>query len=551
LPQTNYLTSVWGSSPTDVWAVGAKGVILHDEGGGFGEAVSPTTSDLFLVHGSAPGDAWAIGADGVILRLQGQTWSVFDQPSGSNWSGLFARAPEDAWLVGSDGVGSVVKHWDGAAWSKASVPAGDYKSVWASGPNDLFLLDYFSTLQHWDGTSLTPQTLSHVGMVDAVWATGPDDVWACGSYNYTIGFEHWDGKTWTLAPGDEDVDLCKSLWGNASDGMFALGSARLWRLSGTSWKAEKSIYDYPYELVLEAGFVSGQDTWVVGGDGAALKRHDAQDSLNIGTLASLRSMWGASDSDFWAVGLVDGIAESAHIVHVVDGTLSGQKLYVDSMNGVWGSSASDIWAVGGDFVVPAIMHYDGTSWQSFGDSLPLGDSALSSVWGTGPHDVFFAGYRNLAHWDGATLVNDPISKDRYFSSVWGAAPDDVWAVGDTFAHYDGDQWTLVGAALTDALAAISGTAANDIWAVGATIKHYDGTQWTDAYQPTAALYAVRSLAKDDVYAVGDGGLVLHYDGKSWQSLSDITDAPLFSIWATKPSQVFFGGATGNLLKRGN
>jgi hypothetical protein len=63
-----------------------------------------------------------------------------------------------------------------------------------------------------------------------------------------------------------------------------------------------------------------------------------------------------------------------------------------------------------------------------------------------------------------------------------------------------------------------GTENNDIWAVGdaGTILHWDGYQWSQVESKTTNyLLGVWGSSSNDVWAVGVGGTVLHWDGTAW------------------------------------
>jgi hypothetical protein len=58
-----------------------------------------------------------------------------------------------------------------------------------------------------------------------------------------------------------------------------------------------------------------------------------------------------------------------------------------------------------------------------------------------------------------------------------------------------------------------GTSSRDYFAVGegGVIIHYDGEQWTTMTSPTSNyLYGVWGTSSANVYAVGDNGTILHY-----------------------------------------
>ena len=55
------LFGIWGSSATDVFAVGRRGTILHYNGSNWSPMTSGTTTDLVDVWGSSSNDVFAVG----------------------------------------------------------------------------------------------------------------------------------------------------------------------------------------------------------------------------------------------------------------------------------------------------------------------------------------------------------------------------------------------------------------------------------------------------------------------------------------------------------
>jgi hypothetical protein len=114
------------------------------------------------------------------------------------------------------------------------------------------------------------------------------------------------------------------------------------------------------------------------------------------------------------------------------------------------------------------------------------------------------------------------------------------------------------------LNAVSGTAADDVWAVGdgAVILHCDGNGWSrDMRIPSdvahakvpPALYGVWAASPKNVWAVGSAGLILHFDGAQWttndvgnavfcDSISSICSGNLRAIWGQASAVVAVGGA---------
>ena len=64
---------------------------------------------------------------------------------------------------------------------------------------------------------------------------------------------------------------------------------------------------------------------------------------------------------------------------------------------------------------------------------------------------------------------------------------------------------------------------------------------------TKDLKKVFGYSPSDVYAVGDDGMILHYDGISW-SAHDMVSASLVSIWGSSPESMYAVGARGTVLR---
>lgn len=110
------LRALWGSSASDIWAVGDVGTIRHLTNTTASEwtiTPSPTREDLYGLWGSAADDVWAVGAAGAILHYDGKGWSevlaAFPAGQKPDLRGVWGSAKNDVWIVG-DGV---TLHYDG------------------------------------------------------------------------------------------------------------------------------------------------------------------------------------------------------------------------------------------------------------------------------------------------------------------------------------------------------------------------------------------------------------------------------------------------------
>ena len=76
----------------------------------------------------------------------------------------------------------------------------------------------------------------------------------------------------------------------------------------------------------------------------------------------------------------------------------------------------------------------------------------------------------------------------------------------------------------------------DVWVVGdgGLVLHFDGTTWTEQSVGAGALRSVFALSTSDVWACGDNGMLLHYDGSNWSAVASGTSR-LISLPGPQPS----------------
>jgi hypothetical protein len=203
---------------------------------------------------------------------------------------------------------------------------------------------------------------------------------------------------------------------------------------------------------------------------------------------------------------------------------------------VWGTAPDDVFAVGGALgngTPAAMLHYDGSAWTELA---PGGTATLWWTYGTSDKDVWAVGEQGrIVHWDGAAFVEHASGTTATLFGVWAAATNDVWAVGgtpgagasapnDVVLHFDGSSWTPAPPpqALGLSFFKVWGASANDLYVVGeaGVMWHRSGTAWTLESQPPIAagtLLTVNGCGPNEIYAVG-GRDVLRSDGTSWSRL---------------------------------
>jgi len=197
---------------------------------------------------------------------------------------------------------------------------------------------------------------------------------------------------------------------------------------------------------------------------------------------------------------------------------------------VWGTSATDVWAAGADTrdgQGPLLLHFDGSSWARL-PTEQSGDLWWAFGFESGPVYLGGAGGVILRYEDGAFTRLETPGTGTVFG-IWGASPDDLWAVGGAPGGAQGAfAWRL--------------QSAGDTWQPAAELP--------PDLAARNALWKVFGHGPDDVWLVGTGGKVLHWDGAALtESFTGIAES-LFTVHANSTRFAAVGGfGSGLLLER--
>jgi hypothetical protein len=190
---------------------------------------------------------------------------------------------------------------------------------------------------------------------------------------------------------------------------------------------------------------------------------------------------------------------------------------------------------------------------------------LSSVWGSAPDDVFVVGGQPEAgavfHFDGTAWSRMELPPIPILVWVFGFEANDVFAVGEQGGaiRFDGASWSRIETGTDIDLWGVWGAVANDVWAVGGelangppVILHFDGAAWgrvalPDLDRTSTALLKVWGTSASQVFAVGQAGMILEFDGFRWRQSASGTGEDLISLWGTGPDRIIAVGGRSNGL----
>ena len=249
------LLSAWGTSATDVYAVGGplgntgfRALVMHFDGTSWHrlDAGANNVDTYWWAHGSGPKDVWLSGSNGRLSRWDGAAFQHYASGTTATIFGVWAASPTDAWAVGgtpeatSGQPNDVLLHWDGTSWTPSPLPRAlgrTYFKVWGSGPDDVFVVGEAGTIWHrkggaWNLDSEPP--VAH-GTLLTVHGCGPKDVYAVGSRDVL----HYDGTTWKP---DTTVQLLNDVNGVACAGSGASAAALIVGFGGLKQRRQAGAW---------------------------------------------------------------------------------------------------------------------------------------------------------------------------------------------------------------------------------------------------------------------------------------------------------------------
>lgn len=211
------------------------------------------------------------------------------------------------------------------------------------------------------------------------------------------------------------------------------------------------------------------------------------------------------------------------------------------------------------------------SWTTVAEKL---DGALLAVWGPSPSDVWAVGGAlgngaapTVVRWDGARVTPVPTTGTETYWWVHGTAADDVWLVGEKgrISHWNGSALEERTSGTTATLFGVMAFSPNDVWAVGGTpdqpdapndvVLHWDGAAWKAEPVPEpkkGAFFKVWGASPDDLWVVGEAGVVWHRTAGSWKrEAAGLAQGRLTTVAGCSASEVYAVGGRDFLAWNGS
>jgi hypothetical protein len=224
-------SSIWGTSATDVFAVGwstlppsSNNFVIHYDGQqwsrSFSRACSFCTPRLLeAVWSTSAANAYVVGDSGTILHFDGTNWVPEASGTTRPLSAIWGSSATDIFAVGAAGT---ILHSDGTGWQpQSSGTTLLLADVQGASAKDVFAVGAFGTILHYDGVTWTSQSSGTTSWLFGIWVSSDGQAFAVGDSTIL----HFDGMKWSPQLSSAPM-LISGVWGSSPSNVLAVGQAR-------------------------------------------------------------------------------------------------------------------------------------------------------------------------------------------------------------------------------------------------------------------------------------------------------------------------------------
>ncbi len=323
-------------------------------------------------------------------------------------------------------------------WCHTVVPGGQtLKSVWGDGHGVVWAVSEEGNVLRWDGAAWVQSHAAGVPL-HAIWGSGPTDLWAGGGVTSKNNVAmpgvllHGTGSSpssisWTHVSAPVTI---RSIWGTSANDVYAAASVTN-RVDATD---PSFVLHY------------SESEWTI-------------DSVSTAFPAHFERVWGTSRDDIWVAGRVpvSPYFVNGQVLHRrPDG--AGGFTWTKELSSMTGSTTVDVFGFSASsnatFLIGFTSDYNGPyyhtgtsndegasfTWTPYRGALTgFTQNALSTLWATGPDDVWLAGQQGrLRHWNGTEWHVAAVALDKWpvqnaVHAIWGSGSNDIWVVGADIA----------------------------------------------------------------------------------------------------------------------
>ena len=545
---SNELNSVWRNTASDVWAVGLNNTIVHYNGTAWTQPITGLAFASYTgVFGTSGTDVWAVGGQGSTAHWNGSKWLRTVLNTSVFFTGVWGSAPGNYYASANGGIGY---HLSGSSWSQINFPftiTGNLHAVWGSDASHVWMVGDGGQILFFNGSFWAKVASPTTQPLLTVWGTSATNVFAAGGFGTVL---HFNGSSWSVQASGTGHTL-SGFGGTGPSNVWVVGASGVTQhYNGSAWStvARKS----GFLITSISSGAAGSTLWAVGVGGSFLSVASGQFTLSDQSGLPIHGVYASSPTNVWA-------ATIGTILHYNGTTWS--SAYVaddDSMAAVWGSGPSNVFTVGPH---GNIARFNGSSWSTAIVNPPLGATGYHGIFGISANNIDAVGNGGLVeHWNGSSWSFQARTGTGNLRGVWGGVTtQNYYAVADDRTAYinpAGAGWQPLAFTPANAkgLQSVFGTAPNNVWAGGDSGVVYRLSTGTTFNLPAATpgtltnFHGTWNTSPTDSYLVGDGGSVLHFNGSNWLPLAVPVTSAFRAIFGTAAQNVYVVGDNGVVLQ---
>ena len=477
--------------------------------------------------------------------------------------GALAASPPDSGWQAVEGLaaGSGDVFWDGWADEEGVFVVGDEGAIF-----------------HFDGAVWERQGSPAPVPLHAVWGTARSRLWAVGWMGLILSF---DGNEWRQVRGcvvgadgkytsdPENIPLF-AVDGLADGRAWAVGDrGRVLHFDGTTWQEEDSGSRVHLRAVL---CLADGSVLAAGGDGTVLRRGENGEwqALDCPIASGFVSIVSLGDGSFLFAGgryIVDANGFRGDLV-LYDGT-NFRKLFDGETFSRFRALARHgeaLFAVGGG---GQILRIDGDQLRRVASgtqhdllgmvALPNGEAMAVGDFGT----VLIGNKDALSTFAPAVAGGEAVSRwsqmdsgtDRQLWGLWAdPANGSLHACGEegTVLLLDRGKWESLPPPADHGIHGLERAPDGGLLACGqlGEIHHFDGTAWRKQFDllMDVTILSLWSDSQGKLFAAGDEGLILNWDGRDWHRMPSGTKSALYGLWGLDAEHLLAVGDFGLVLR---
>jgi hypothetical protein len=277
-PNYFYLYSLWGSSPTNLWAVGYAGEsinsIWHFNGTVWKKSTQRLSSNIFSIWGSGSADIWCCDSPGGnIFYYNGSLWNKIGYFPYKDYqltylNNIWGTKKDDVYLAGSAydtnrGIVGFLMHYDGSNWNYLNMPEKNYAyhAIRKSSKNGYI---YILAVEY--GVNDKEKILSFDGKA-------LNEIYTENNSNEVMTVKEMNGDIYLCIgpkiykPKNSSLELWKDfsntrylgrVWGRSEKDFFGVASDGLVHYNGTDL-----VTIYPTSSSIVDGFIFEKDIFII------------------------------------------------------------------------------------------------------------------------------------------------------------------------------------------------------------------------------------------------------------------------------------------------